>query len=76
LPVKAWQTRRIGIGCDMDGTKTTLERAFELAKSGQVRSIESLRAKLKVEGYMLTQLTGGSLIRQLRDLIKQSDKGI
>jgi hypothetical protein len=57
---------------DMTMTMTTLERAFDLAKSGEYESVTEIRAKLKAEGYTLSQLEGPSLNRQLRDLCKAS----
>jgi hypothetical protein len=47
---------------------TTLERAFELARSGKYAGVSELRQQLKVEGYSPDQLTGPTLLRQLRDL--------
>jgi len=48
---------------------TALERAFELAKSGEYTSIVEIRSKLKSEGLGTEQITGPSLLRQLRQLI-------
>lgn len=48
--------------------QTTLERAFELARTGDYVGIAEIRAQLKVEGYSLGQLEGPSLMRQLREL--------
>jgi hypothetical protein len=53
-----------------------IERAFQLAKSGQVSNVDDLRARLKQEGYdPRGDFVGRSLKSQLRDLIKtaQSD---
>ena len=47
---------------------TTLERAFELARSGKYAGVSELRQQLKTEGYSPDQLTGPTLLRQLRDL--------
>ncbi len=47
---------------------TTLERAFELARSGDCASISEVREKLVAEGYSLQQLTGPTLLKQLRTL--------
>jgi hypothetical protein len=47
---------------------TTLERAFELARSGKYAGVSELRQQLKAEGYSPDQLTGPALLRQLRDL--------
>jgi hypothetical protein len=56
----------------MDQSKTTLERAFELAKSGKVASVTDLRAQLKGEGYAQQQIEGPELGRQLRSLIAKA----
>jgi hypothetical protein len=45
---------------------TTLERAFELATSGKVDSIDAIRLILKLEGYDDLQFAGPHLVRQLR----------
>ena len=47
---------------------TALERAFELARSGQYPGISEIRAQLKSEGYATQQLEGPQLLRQLRAL--------
>ena len=47
-----------------------IERAFQLAKTGQYGSVEDLKRKLRAEGYSVTAITGPSLLRQLRELIK------
>jgi hypothetical protein len=49
--------------------KSPLERAFELAKSGRVSTIEEIRRSLRREGYSAEQIEGPKLIRQLRELI-------
>ncbi|TPM12634.1 hypothetical protein FJ958_31310 [Mesorhizobium sp. B2-3-5] len=53
----------------MEPNKTTLERAFELARSGKCNDLTSLRQQLKSEGYDLRQLEGRALLRQLQALI-------
>jgi len=47
---------------------TCLERAFELAKSGDCAGVQEIRKQLRAEGYAEAQLYGSSLTRQLRDL--------
>ena len=54
----------------MDGNLTALERAFQLAKSGDCASVADLRKRLKSEGYSLQKIVGRSLSRQLETLIK------
>ena len=56
----------------MDQNKTALERAFELAKSGTVKSVSELRNKISREGYMAAQIEGAALGRQLRGLITKA----
>lgn len=56
----------------MELDKTTLERAFELAASGAMTSLSEIRAQLKAEGYSLSQLQGRSLIRQLRQIMREA----
>ena len=46
-----------------------LERAFELARSGQYASVVEVRRALRAEGYSDQLLVGPVLLRQLRDLI-------
>jgi hypothetical protein len=54
----------------MDQNKTALERAFELARSGQYPTVEHIRRKVSGEGYLREQLQGASLHRQLKNLIE------
>jgi len=53
----------------MDHTKSTLERTFELAKSGGYSTMSELRAAIKAEGYPVAQVEGPALGRQLRRLM-------
>lgn len=48
-----------------------LERAFELAKGGQVTSLDDIQRKLSEEGYgnASSHLSGPSLRKQLKALI-------
>jgi hypothetical protein len=54
----------------MDPRKTTLERAFELALSGEIANMRDLRQQLKSEGYSASQLEGPALVKQLRQMIR------
>ena len=54
----------------MEQRLTALERAFQLARSGQVKNVATIRAVLKREGYDSHQVDGLSLHRQLRKLIE------
>jgi hypothetical protein len=56
----------------MDGTMTTLERAFELARTGKYSGIQELRQVLKNEGYAQGQIDGPALGRQLREIMRKS----
>jgi hypothetical protein len=53
----------------MDHTVTVLERAFQLAKSSSCTSVADIKKQLSAEGYVLAQLTGRTLTKQLNALI-------
>lgn len=53
---------------------TTLERAFELARTGNYIGIGEIREALRAEGYVLSQLDGPSLQKQLRKLCVDAKK--
>ncbi|RYF24050.1 MAG: hypothetical protein EOO77_00960 [Oxalobacteraceae bacterium] len=50
---------------------TTLERAFEIARAGNARTVTDIRKQLNREGYELVQshLNGSTVQKQLRALI-------
>ena len=52
--------------------KSTVERAFELARSGDCRTLDDIRRRLNAERYeaVSSHLAGSSLARQLRDAMK------
>ena len=54
---------------------TVVERAFQLAEWGRCSAIQDIRYRLKIEGYSDAQVTGMTLLRQLRALIKASRTG-
>jgi hypothetical protein len=54
----------------MDHSVTTLERAFQVAKSGKCSSVADLKKQLRAEGYVIAQITGRTLVKQLEVLIK------
>lgn len=56
----------------MDYRKTAIERAFELAKSGDVPNLMHLKAQIGREGYSVSHLAGPSLTRQLKGLLAES----
>lgn len=56
----------------MDINRTALERAFDLACSGQVETVDEIKKKLRREGYDLGQIFGQSLMRQPRELIDKA----
>jgi hypothetical protein len=58
----------------MDRDVSALERAFQLAKSGNVATVEALKRQLKTEGYSVATVTGNVLSRQLRALIHAAQK--
>jgi hypothetical protein len=59
----------------MSNYPTTLERAFDLARSGQYSSISDLKKQLMAEGLTISQLTGPSLLKQLTALIRDAAAG-
>ena len=49
---------------------TTIERAFDLARSGRFATVTLIRKQLRLEGYQeKSQLRGPTLYKQLRALI-------
>jgi hypothetical protein len=54
--------------------KSTLERAFELARSGKFVSVSAVKQAVAAEGYDRRQLEGGALSRQLSALIREAPK--
>ena len=53
----------------MSSQPTSLERAFDLARSGQFSSLDDIRHQLDREGLNPRTVVGPVLRRQLRDLI-------
>jgi hypothetical protein len=49
---------------------TVVERAFELARTGEYATVKELRARLKVEGFAVQQIEGRSLGKQLTEICK------
>jgi hypothetical protein len=59
----------------MQNQPTTIERAFELARSGRFATVTSIRKQLRLEGYQeKSQLQGWTLYNQLRLLIAAQKK--
>jgi hypothetical protein len=58
----------------VDPHATALERAFQLARSGNVATMTALKNQLKAEGYSVETVTGKALSTQLRALIHASHK--
>lgn len=54
---------------EMDSRTTELERAFQMAESGECRSTDEIRKRLVREGYYGSQVTGKTLQRQLQQII-------
>ena len=55
----------------LDHKVSALERAFQLARSGQAFRVEDIRNQLKREGYDEKVLDGGPVLKsQLRNLIQ------
>jgi hypothetical protein len=53
---------------------TALERAFQLARSGEVSGLTEIRKILNRDGYYGDQIEGPALPRQLADLIKTAQQ--
>jgi hypothetical protein len=58
----------------MDQKMSALERAFQLAKSGEVAGLTEITTSLNREGYSASQIEGPLLKRQLANLIKAARK--
>jgi hypothetical protein len=56
----------------VDGKFSALERAFQLARSGRIGTVDDIKKQLKQEGYDVRSrgYAGLSLRSQLRELIK------
>lgn len=55
---------------EISGRPGAIQRAFELARSGECSSIRDLRDRLTAEGFSASQLEGPTLIRQLREVLR------
>jgi hypothetical protein len=53
----------------MDQLLTALERAFQIARSGECQTIGLLKNKLRDEGYDQWQVSGHSLTVQLNNIM-------
>ena len=51
----------------------TLERAFELARTGEFAKIDQIKTRLRQEGYSSTLVVGRYLSAQLRQLMRFTD---
>ena len=56
----------------MDPTTTALERAFQLARSGDYASVADIKTQLATEGYSAAQVTGRTLMKQLLTLVREA----
>ena len=55
-----------------DPNKTAIERAVELGKSGEVRTIADIQQRLKQEGYQnVNSILGPWVLRELRRMIDE-----
>lgn len=55
---------------------TAIERAFQMAKSGEFASVADIRKQLKLEGYTVEHITGRALSKQLAGLIRAARETI
>jgi hypothetical protein len=51
-----------------------IERAFDLARSGECKTINEIRSRLKAEGYDEGPIEGHTLLLQLRTLMAEARK--
>ena len=56
----------------MGSNKTSLERAFELAETGDCENVSHILRRLKTEGYAVHQIVGRTLKKQLAALIAKA----
>jgi hypothetical protein len=55
----------------VDNKVSALERAFQLARSGRLATVDDIKKQLRQEGYEISsEYDGSSLRSQLRELIK------
>ena len=54
----------------MHQNTTSVERAFQLAKSGDFVTVPAIRRQLRAEGYSDSQITGRALTQQLHASIR------
>jgi hypothetical protein len=53
-------------------SKTTIERAYEIASSGSVKDVDAINRQLYREGYFTNMLIGPTLVRELKARIAAS----
>jgi hypothetical protein len=56
----------------MNPTVTALERASQLAQSGDYVSVPDIKKQLSAEGYSAPQVAGRTLAKQLLALIREA----
>lgn len=60
----------------MEKRLSAIERAFELAKSGTVKTLDELKQVLNREGFLASTIEGPILHRQLRALMIEAAKPV
>ena len=60
------------MGLEMEPSKSSLERAFDIARQGKVRRVRDIARQLDREGYDHRQLQGPALAAQLRALLREA----
>jgi hypothetical protein len=51
-----------------------IERAFDLARSGECKTINEIRSRLKAEGYNHHLIEGRTLLLQLRTIMAEASR--
>jgi hypothetical protein len=52
--------------------KSTIERAFELAREGSCLTVQQIRKQLSIEGYpaVHAHLGGAAIVKQLQEIMR------
>jgi hypothetical protein len=56
----------------MSVSSSRLIACLWIAESGSCKSLDEIKKQLKSEGYSVDHITGGSLLKQLRELLKSA----
>jgi hypothetical protein len=54
---------------------SSMERAFELARSGRFRTTTEIKMRLRKEGYLSDSVDGRTLLTHLNALMREARRG-